>query len=264
MGGWRYLLALTLPLVGLAPRPAQAGLENYAVGSIPVAGGLADLEFPVAGDFRGQAGLVLVSQGTFDDGNPFAHLALVGPWGWLHYDGIPNLRLSGGFQETWTLSISELGIPSGHEERFIVRARLQQPRGTSALYQMLQIDLRSFDDPAGNHQFVVRPRLRIGVGFNLDAARIHSAVLYQEAALRFADSSYTTRLFDFFRTVVGYTWTTKRGLFVTAGLLGQVSLNPPGNAFTVLYGPVLSLAYRIAPPVKQAEVPPEPPELDPR
>jgi hypothetical protein len=41
-------------------------------------------------------------------------------------------------------------------------------------------------------QFVLRPRLRIGVGFNLDATRIHSMTLYQEAALRFADSSYTT------------------------------------------------------------------------
>ena len=46
-------------------------------------------------------------------------------------------------------------------------------------------------------------------------SRIHSMTLYQEAALRFADSSYTTRAFDFYRAVVGYTWTTRRGTFVT-------------------------------------------------
>src|SRR5262249_6337140 len=151
---------------------------------------------------------------------------------WLHFDGVENLRLSAGFQETWSLGVSEMGIPSGHEERFMVRARLQQPRGASALYQLLQLDFRSFDDPLGNHQFVFRPRLRIGVGFNLDASRVHSTMLYMEGALRFADSSYTNRAFDFYRAVIGYTWTTKRGLFITAAFLGQASLDPPGTAIS--------------------------------
>ena len=263
MGCSRYLFAPVLLLGAQVSGRAEA-LPSYAVGTLPVAGGSGDVEFPVAGEFRAQGGVVLVSQGTYDNSNPFAHLSLISPTLWLHYDGIENLRLSAAFQETWNLSISEMGIPSGHEERFIARARWQQPRGTSALYQILQLDLRSFDDPTGNHQIVFRPRLRIGVGFNLDAARIHSTTMYMEGALRFGDSSYTTRAFDFYRAVVGYTWTTKRGLFATAALLGQVSLNPAGTVVNILYGPVLSLAYRIAPTVKAAEAPPEPPEVDPR
>ncbi len=261
MGCSRYLFAPVLLLGAQVSGRAEA-LPSYAVGTLPVAGTSGDVEFPIAGEFRGQGEMALVSQGTFDDKNPFAHLSLVSPTLWLHYDGIQNLRLSAAFQEIWSLSISEMGIPSSHEERFVVRARLQEPRGTSALYQMLRLDLRSFDDPTGNHQFVFRPRLRIGVGFNMDAARIHSTMLYMEGALRFASSSYTTRAFDFYRAAFGYTWTTKRGLFITAALLGQVSLNPAGTAVTFLYGPVLALAYRIAPTVKEAETPPEPPEVD--
>ena len=256
---------LTLPLLaGVLSRPAAAALPSYSVGTLPVAVGQGDLEFPLGGDFRGQGGVALVSQGTYDDNNPFAHLSIVSPWAWVHYDGVENLRLSAAFQETWQLSVSEMGIPSGHEERFITRARFQQPRGTSALYQMLQLELRSFDDPTGKHQLVFRPRFRLGVGFNLDATRIHSAVLFQEVALRFADDSYTVRKFDFYRAVVGYTWTTRRGTFITAGLIGQISLSPGGSRYDVIFGPILTWAYRIAPPGRAAEVPPEPTDIEPR
>ena len=261
----RPLLALALLVTGTVPGPAAAAPPStYAVGSIPVAVGQGDLEFPVSGDFRGQVGTVLVSQGTFDDRNPFSNFSGVGPWAWLHYDGVTNLRLSAGFEEVFTMSIPDLGISSSHEERFLLRARIQQPRGASALYQMLQLDIRSLDDPGGQHHVVWRPRLRLGVGFNLDATRIHSTTLYVESALRFSDASYTTHAFDFFRTVVGYTWTTRRGLFATAAVIGQISQNPPANGLTILFGPVLSLAYRINPPGKAAEEPPQPPEIEPQ
>jgi hypothetical protein len=263
MGCSRHLLALAFLAVAQASRPARA-LASYTVGTLPLAAGQGDLEFPLAGDFRGQAGFLLLSQGAFDDRNPFAHLSLVSPSAWLHYDGIRNLRLSASFQESWSLAIASLGVPSSHEERFVLRGRLQQPRGATALYQMLQFDVRSFDDSGGTHRIVFRPRLRIGVGFNLDAERIHSTTLYQEAAFRFADSSYTTRAFDFYRAVVGYTWTTRRGTFVTLALLGEVALDPSGTRLSFLWGPLLSLAYRIAPAAKIAEAPPEPPEIEPR
>jgi hypothetical protein len=237
-------------------------LASYGVGALPVAAGQADLEFPIAGDFRGQVGSLFLSQGTFDDRNPFAYLSQVSPWVWLHYDGVRNLRVSAAFQESWSFDVPPLGIQSGHEERYMARARLQEPRGASALYQMLQLDLRSFNDPTGKHQVVFRPRFRVGVGLNLDATRIHSMALYQEGAVHFGDSSYINRAFDFYRAVIGYTWTTRRGVFVTAAVLGQVSLNPAGNAFAFGYGPVLSFAYRIAPSVKGEEAPPEPAEVE--
>jgi len=252
------LVAVVVLLIAL---PARA-LPSYAVGTIPVAAGQFDLEFPVAGPFRAQVGLTGLSQGTYEDRSPFAYMSLLSPSAWLHYDGVQDLRLSLGFHEVFSFDVAPLGLPGTHEERFVFRARLQQPRGASALYQMLQLDLRSFDDPTGNHQIVFRPRLRIGVGFNLDSARFHAMSLYQEAALRFADSSYTTRAFEFYRAVAGYSWTTKRGLFVTASLVGQVSVNPAGNLLNFFYGPVLSLAYRIAPPGRAAESPPESPEVE--
>jgi hypothetical protein len=253
----RYLLALAAVAGVEASRRAEA-LPSYTLGTLPVAVGLADLEFPLAGDFRGQLGSVVLSQGTFDDRNPFAYLSQVAPWVWLHYDGVPNIRLSAAFQESWSFAIGAIGVPSSHEERYIARARVQEPRGTSALYQLLQLDVRSFDDPSGKHQVVFRPRFRFGVGLNLDATRIHSMGLYQEAALRFADASYTTRAFEFYRGVIGYTWTTRRGVFVTAGVVGQISLNPAGTSLAFAYGPVLGFAYRIAPTAKEAEAPPEP------
>jgi len=257
----RSLVTLALLGAAQASRAAAPELSTYAVGSIPVAGGQGDLEFPLTGDFRGQVGLVLLSQGTYQDRNPFSHMSLISPWLWLHYDGVSNLRLSAGFQESWSLAVSAMGLPATREERWMARARLQQPRGAAAIYEMLQFDLRSFDDPTGKHQLVFRPRLRVGTGFNLDATRIHSLVLYQEVALRFADAAYTKRAFDFYRAVVGYTWTTRRGTFITAGVLGQVSLSPAGTRLDLLYGPVLTLAYRIV-SAKAAEAPPEPPEIE--
>ncbi|HWE22387.1 MAG TPA: hypothetical protein VG496_00480 [Myxococcales bacterium] len=263
MGRWRQRIALALLVAAPLSREARA-LPTYSVGTVPLAAGQGDLEFPLAGDFRGQVGVLVLGQGTYDDNNPFAYLSRVTPSVWVHYDGIRNLRLSTAFEEHWYQSISPMGIPSFHEERFIVRARVQEPRGTSALYQILQLDIRSFDDPSGKHQIVFRPRLRVGVGFNLDATRIHSMSLFQEAGLRFADSSYTTRAFDFYRAVVGYTWTTRRGTFITLGLLGQASLNPAGSRVDLFWGPVLGWAYRIAPRVPAAEAPPpEPPDIEP-
>jgi len=253
---------LTFAFVACAVSPPALALPQYGIGTVPVAAGQGELEFPVAGDFRAEVGFLGLSQGTFVDRNPFAHFSYLSPWTWIDWYAASNLRLSAGFQEIWNLGVSEMGIPSSHEERFMARARLQQPRGETALYQMLQFDVRSFDDPAGNHQVVFRPRLRLGVGLNLDASRINSMALYQEAALRFADSSYTTRAFDFYRAVVGYTWTTRRGLFVNVALVGQASLDPSGANVAFLYGAVLSLAYRIAPPSAAVEVPPEPPQIE--
>ena len=252
---------LTLLGAAQASRAAAPELSTYAVGSIPVAVGQGDLEFPVSGDFRGQVGLLFLTQGTYQERNPFSHLSLISPSAWVHYDGVSNLRLSAGFQESWSLAVSSMGLPATHEERFMARARVQQPRGAAAIYEMLQLDLRSFDDPTGKHQLVFRPRLRVGTGFNLDATRIHSLVLYQEVALRFADAAYTKRAFDFYRAVVGYTWTTRRGTFITAGVVGQVSLSPAGSRLDFLYGPALSVAYRIV-SAKAAEGPPDPPEIE--
>jgi hypothetical protein len=257
----RHHLAIALLAGALAAAPAHGEPRTYTAAGVPVAAGQGTLEFPLAGAFRAEVGLLGVTQGALDGHNPFSYLGVVTPWAWLHYDGIRNLRLSGAFQELWQPGISSQGVPESHEERFMVRARLQQPLGNTALYQMLQLDLRSLEDPAGNHQFVFRTRARIGVGLNLDAARIHSLTLYEEATLRFGSSAYISRAFDFYQTVVGYTWTTRRGIFVTAAMLGEVSLSPAGNQLTFLYGPVLALAYRILPP---AEMPPEPPTITPQ
>ncbi len=258
----RLIVAIAALATTQSFRATASGLSSYSVGSIPIAGGIGDFEFPLTNDLKLQTTLAILSQGTYQDGNPFAHLALIAPALWAHWDGIENLRLSAGFQESWVQAIPEMRLPEGHEERLMARARLQQPRGSGAIYEMLQLDVRSFDDAAGTHRWVFRPRLRIGTGFNLDATRVHTVVLYQEAALRFADASYTTRKFDFYRAVLGYNWTTRRGTFITAGIVGQASLSPAGTRLDILWGPVLSVAYRIFPERRPVETPPEPPEIE--
>jgi hypothetical protein len=248
-------------LLAAAPLAAAAvqSPATYEVGSIPVAAGTASVEFPILGDFRGEIDVGTLAQGTYTDKDPLEYLSLVTPVAWLHYDGVPNLRLSLAFQELFFRAVVPVGLPDGHEERFITRARLQQPRGGSALYELVQLDVRSFVDPGGTHRIVYQPRFRVGQGFNLDAARIQSLVLYQELALRFSDASYTTRAFSFLRGFVGYTWTTRRGIFVTVGLVGQISLNPPATRYDFWYGPALAFAYRFRPP-SAAEAPPTPPD----
>ena len=254
--------AVLLAAIPLAARAATI-LPTYAVGSIPVAPGYASVEFPIHGDFRGEVGALALGQGTYDDKNPFAYLSLVAPSAWLHFDGVANLRLSAAFQEFLYRAVPAMGIPDSHEERVVARARLQQPRGSAALYELVQLDVRSFDDAGGTHRIVYVPRFRVGQGFNLDAVRIQSLVLYQELALRFSDASYTTRAFDFFRAFAGYTWTTRRGLFVTLGLVGQISLSPPATRYDFLFGPVLAFNYRFRTPVPaEVETPPPPPDVE--
>jgi hypothetical protein len=252
------VLGLAL-LAGSTPA-AAANPSTYSVGTIPVAPGAASVEFPIGGAFAAEVAVVALGQGTFDDGNPFAYLSGVSPAAWLHWDGVRNLRLSAAFQEVFWQDIVPLRQANQQEERGVLRARLQQPRGAAALYEMLQLDVRSLDDAAGTHHVVFRPRLRIGQGFNLDAVRIHSLVLYQEVALRFSDAGYTPRAFDFFRAFAGYMWTTRRGTFVTLGLAGQISLNAPATAYTFLWGPALGVTYRFR--SAAAETPPPAPDVE--
>ncbi|MGC4000500.1 MAG: hypothetical protein QM767_24850 [Anaeromyxobacter sp.] len=258
----RALLPAVLAALLLArPAPAAAP-ETYAVGKLPLAPFGASVEFPAWGATKVELGGLLLTQGTYDDRNPWAHLSMLAPFGWLHHDGVPNLRLSLGFQELFQQEVAAMGIPSGHEERVVGRARLQQPRGEAALYELLQLDVRNFTDPGGTHRLVYRPRLRVGQGFNLDAVRIHSLFLYQEVALRYSSDDYATKAFDFFRAVVGYTWTTRTGTFVSLGAVGQVSLNPPGTRYDILYGPVLTFAHKFRAPPPQAAPPPPGDVLD--
>jgi hypothetical protein len=240
------LLAASAALAGAGPRDARASPPaNYAVGSVPVAPGGLALEFPLWKDLRGEVDAVVMGQGTYENSNPFAYLSTVSPAVFLHLDSVPNLRLSLGFQELLYREVPAMHLPDAHEERLVARARLQQPRGEAALYELLQLDVRSLEDATGTHRIVFRPRLRVGQGFNLDAVRIHSLALFQEVALRFSDADYVKRAFDFFRVFLGYNWTTRRGTFVTFGLLGQIQLNPAATRYDVLWGPLLAFTWRI-------------------
>ncbi len=244
-----------------APAPAHGtNPSTYSVGTVPVAPGAASVEFPLGRAFAAEVGALALGEGTFDDKNPFAYLAGWAPAVWLHFDAVANLRLSASFQEVFYREVAPLRVPSSTEERGVLRARFQQPRGAAALYEMLQLDVRNLEDATGAHHLVFRPRLRIGQGFNLDAVRIHSLVLYQEVALRFAEAGYSARWFEFFRAVAGYTWTTRRGTFVTLGVAGQVTLNPAATAYTFMVGPALLVTYRFraAPP----DTPPAPPDVE--
>jgi hypothetical protein len=250
-------------LLAAAPFVTAGGqdLRTYAVGSIPVAPGLFSLEFPVQARIRGEIGAVLLGQGTYDSHTPFEYLSVVSAVAWVHFDGAPNLRLSLGFAELFRREVAPIGLRDGHEEQFAARARFQQPRATAAVYEVVQLEVRSFDDAGGTHRVVYRPRFRVGQGVNLDAARTHSLAFFQEIALRFADASYTKRAFDFFRTFVGYTWTTRRGTYVTLGAIGQISLNPAATRYDFWYGPALAATYRFR-PTERAKAAPSPPELE--
>jgi hypothetical protein len=259
--------ALALALAASPPLAAAANPGTYAVGNIPVAPGVLQVEGPVGGGFSVEGLGAVLSQGTYTDRNPFAYLSTWALSAALHFDGIPNLRLTAAVQEFVSEPVAPLGLKEGHEERGMLRARIQQPRGAAALYEMVQLDVRSFDDQTGVHRIVFRPRFRIGQGFNLDAARVHSLVMYEEVALRFAtDADYAKRSFEFFRGVLGYGWTTKRGTWVTLAAIGQIQLNPAATRYDLLFGPILAISYRFRPAKAEAapetEAPPVPPEVD--
>ncbi len=238
---------------------ATAGAANpstVSVGTLPAAPITGSVEFPIGRGFATELGVVELTLGGYDDKNPFANLSGVGPAAWVHYDGVSNLRLSAAYQELFYFDVAPGRQPHSHEERVTLRARFQQPRGAAALYEMLQLDVMGFDDPTGARRVEFRPRLRVGQGFNLDAVRIHSLVLYQEVGLRYGEGSYFARSFEFFRAVAGYMWTTRRGTFVTVGVVGQISLNPAATAYTFLVGPAIAVNYRFR--AAAPETPPPP------
>jgi hypothetical protein len=251
-------LAVSSPLAAAA----QATLPTYAVGNVPVAPIGAGVEFPVASGFQLEVNGILLEQGGYGDKNPFQYLSIVAPGAFLHYDGVANLRLTAGFQQYFYREVQALGLPAWNEQRYMARVRVQQPRGAAALYEMLQLDVRSFTDPSGVDRLVFRPRFRVGQGFNLDAVRIHSLVLYQELALRYSSDDYAKKAFDFFRAVVGYTWTTRRGVFATLGLIGQIQLNPANTRYDFLVGPVLVLQRRYLPAQAPEEAAPAAPDVE--
>lgn len=251
-------LALSTPLAAAA----QATLPTYAVGNVPVSPLGASIEFPVASGFQGEVNTIVLAQGGYGDKNPYQYLSTVAPAAFLHYDGLANTRLSAGFQQYFYREVQAIGLPAWNEQRYVLRGRLQQPRGEAALYELLQLDIRSFTDPTGVDRLVFRPRLRVGQGFNLDAVRIHSLVLYQELGLRYSSDDYAKKAFDFFRAVIGYTWTTRRGTFATLGLIGQVQLNPANTRYDFLVGPVLIFQRRFLPSKPAEEVTPAAPDLD--
>ena len=243
---------------------ARAAAENpgtYAVGNIPVAGTIATVQLPLTPGLATEIGGAALGQGTYQNDNPFAYLSLVAGTAWLHFDGVQNLRLSAGFQEFLYKSIPPLGVKDSHEERLVLRARVQQPRGAAALYEMLQLDVRSFNYPTGENRYLVyRPRFRVGQGFNLDAQRISSLVLYQEIAFRFSPDPYAKRAFEFFRAYFGYLWTTQRGTFVSLGILGQIGLNPGATRYDLLWGPVLGISHWFR--AEKPEAPPPAPDAE--
>jgi hypothetical protein len=251
---------LALALLAAASPAAASNPGTYQVGTVPVSVGVATVQLPVARGFATELGGAVLTVGAYDDKNPFANLWGLAPMAWLHFDGVQNLRLSAGFQEVFYGDVSPGRYPNSHEERGVVRARFQQPRGAAALYEMIQLDVQSFEDPGKTQRLVFRPRLRIGQGFNLDAVRIHSLALYQEVALRYAEQGYAARAFEFFRVFLGYTFTTRRGTFVSLGVVGQITLNPQATAYNFLFGPALGIThwFRAAP----AETPPPAPDVE--
>jgi len=74
----------------------------------------------------------------------------------------------------------------------MARGRVQQPRGAAAIYEMLQIDLRS-RRPDWKASVRLPSRLRSRDRLNLDAKRIHSLVMYPGSRAPLRDASYTKR-----------------------------------------------------------------------
>jgi hypothetical protein len=255
-----HALAAALALAG-AGTASAANPSTYAVGTLPASPGVASVELPLGRGLATELGVAELTVGGFDDKNPFANLSAVAPLAWLHLDGVPNLRLSAGYQQLFYFDVAPQRMPNSHEERVVLRGRYQQPRGAAALYEMLQLDTMRFEDPGGTRRLVFRPRLRVGQGFNLDAVRIHSLILYQELAFRFSEAGYAARAFDFFRAFAGYMWTTQRGTFVTLGVVGQISLNPAATSYTFLLGPAIGINYRFRAQARP-ETPPPGPDVD--
>ena len=247
------LLLILLLFITYSRSSAQASPPPNTMGFIPASVNEIDVAFPVYNKWHlsGQADVQVVTQGAYENSNPYAYVQRFVLRPWLIYSGFKNMKLWLGYSRNKKYEIEEAGNYETLERRLIVMGTFSQNLPKGNMFQQVRFETKFFDDRDGIHRTVPRLRARFGVNHFLKQESSHPLFIapnisyYGELMLKFAPKDYAPNHFDILRESVYYSAGITQNLHFLVGLIAQMQLRTNGTQFDVYYGPVISLKYNI-------------------
>ncbi len=238
---------------------AQTEPPPYTFGFIPASIEETDVAFPLYNKWHlsGQADLQMVTQGAYENKNPFAYVQRTVIRPWIIYSGFKNMKLWLGYAHNQKYEIDEAGNYETLEQRIILMGTFSQNLPRGSIFEQARFETKFFDDKNGIPRTVPRIRARFGVNHFLNQHGSDHLFLspnlsyYAELMLKFAPEDYAPNDFDIYRMSVYYSAGITPNFHFLIGGIAQMQLRTNGTQFDIYYGPVVSFKWNIVP--KQRE-----------
>jgi hypothetical protein len=252
-----FVSGLCLPRLLMAQTPAPA---PYTMGFVPASIAEVDVAFPIYKKWHlsGQTDIQTVTQGTYDNGNPFAYMQRFVLRPWLIYDGLKNMKLYLGYARNKKYAIEEAGNYETLERRLIVMGAFAQKMPKGTMFEQVRFEMKFFDDRDGVARTIPRLRARYGINHYLrqrDKERpffkAPNISYYAEIMFKFPSKSYAKERFDILRQSVYYSGGVTKNLHFLLGIIAQMQLRTNGKQFDVYYGPIMSFRFNIVPKARE-------------
>ena len=232
--GWSLLLLSIAALHGQTLNPVPGFWQDIA-GKIPL-----------PANFSIEPQLMITTQGTSTNGNPFAHPRALLFWPWLHFDGIPNLTLTACVNYIYHFAVPTTSAYQHPEWRDTLMGTLKQPMNGGSLYEQVRGELRNFRDSHGRVQHLPRVRFRFGQNLYLreGQSRLKPYLgFYQEAIVQFPQPSYSRVTFSSARFFAGGGFNLGSRTEVLLGFKAEGNVSTSGSSVTLIFGPAFSIDY---------------------
>jgi hypothetical protein len=204
-------------------------------------------QFRLPADFSFEQQIQIGTQGNSSVGNPFAyaHGGQFRPW--VHYDGIPNVTLTGSVGYIVYFNVPATSYYKHPEWRDTLMGTWKQPLQGSSLYEQVRGELLNFHDSHGVVQHLPRVRTRFGQNIYLGEGRPKVGRpyigLYQEAIFQFPRPSYSHVTFTSARFFAGGGFALGSQAQVLLGFKAEAAVSSSGSTVTLFYGPAFSIEY---------------------
>src|SRR5215467_1925188 len=162
---WRSINFVAVLIFFQLGARAQAVPPPNTLGFIPASISEIDMAFPLQNKWHisTQLDLQLVTQGAYDNKNPFAYAQRLTARPWIIYNGFKNMKIWLGYTDMKKYEIKSAGNYATHEQRITVMGTFAQKLPKGSMFEQLRVEEKWFDDKNGNPQAYPRLRMRFGV-----------------------------------------------------------------------------------------------------
>jgi hypothetical protein len=149
-------------------------------------------QIPLTEQFSFEPQFQLGLQGNSGNGNPFAYAHALQFRPWIHYDGIPNVTVTGAMSYIYYFTVPGTSYYRHPEWRFTVFGTLKQCLKGGSLYEQLRFELLNFRASNGDVQHLPRVRIRFGQNFYISERPSKPYLgIYEEALVQFPKPPYS-------------------------------------------------------------------------